>query len=63
MSSRSANTIVIVTDNLQHATAAANATAFVFVFDGEPFEHGQRTGMCTDPKDEPTERDVSERFG
>ena len=51
-------TIVIVTDNLQQATRAANATALML--DWELVEHGPTTGMFTNPKDE---RDVSGRFG
>ena len=50
-----------VTDNLQQATPAATATAFMF--DGELFEHARTTGMLIDPEDERPECDVSERFG
>ena len=53
--------IVIVTDNLQQATPATNATEFVR--DGELVERGPRTGMLTDPKDECTDRDVSGKLG
>jgi phosphate transport system ATP-binding protein len=51
---------VIVTDNLQQATRAANATATALMLDWELVEHGPTTGMFTNPKDE---RDVSGRFG
>jgi phosphate transport system ATP-binding protein len=52
---------VIVTDNLQQAMPAANATAFMR--EGELVERGPTTGMLTDPKDERTERDVSGKVG
>ena len=52
---------MIVTDNLQRATAAANATAFMP--DGGLVEHGPPTGVFTSPEKEPTSRDVTERFG
>jgi len=54
-------TIVIVTDNSHQATPAANATAVTC--DRQLFGHARTTGMFTEVKDEPTERDVTERFG
>ena len=50
-------TIVIVTDNLQQAPAAA------FVFDGEIVEPGPPIGVFINPKEELAVREVSERFG
>ena len=52
---------MIVIHNLQQATRAASATAFMF--DEELVEHGPTTGVFTDPKDERTEREVTGRFG
>ena len=54
-------TIVILTDNLQQAARAANATALML--GGELVEHRPTMGMFTDPTDEPTEHDVSGRLG
>ena len=54
-------TIVIITDNLQQATAAGNATAFMP--DREFVEHGPITGMFANPNEEYLKRDVTGRFG
>ena len=54
-------TIVIVTDNLQQATPAAYAPAFMR--DGELVERGSTTGMLADPNGEYLERDVSGKVG
>ncbi|MGH2884023.1 MAG: hypothetical protein ACRDPA_15230 [Solirubrobacteraceae bacterium] len=51
---------MIVTNNLQQAPPAADATAGVF--DGELVERGPTTRMFTNPNDR-TERDVTAKIG
>ena len=52
---------MIVTDNLQQAVAAANASAVML--DGELVEPGPPIALLTNPKEGPALREVSERFG
>ncbi len=54
------STTVIVTDNLQQAAAAANATAFMP--EGRLVGHGPPTGMLACP-DDYIKRDFTGRFG
>ncbi|MGZ4325188.1 MAG: hypothetical protein ACXVHX_38205 [Solirubrobacteraceae bacterium] len=55
------DTIVIVTDNLQQATPAASAIAFIR--DWELVPRGPTTGPFTNPEDERGVRDVGGDVG
>jgi len=54
-------TVIIVTHNLQQAARVSDFTAFMYV--GQLVEYGATNEFFEDPKNELTEKHITEKFG